>query len=105
MILQRGFEISAIIQVKENAMAKIYLSRLLGERRWTQAKLAKVTGINANTISLLYNEFSDSIKFEHIDLICKALGRSISELIELDPDIELNGEPYKSTPKPERKRR
>ena len=40
-------------------MVKIHLSKILGEKRWTQADLSRKTGIRPNTISELYNELAD----------------------------------------------
>lgn len=67
-------------------MVKIHLSRLLGEKRMSQKKLAELTGIRANTISEWYNEITISLKVEHIDRICEVLGCSINELIEVIPN-------------------
>jgi putative transcriptional regulator len=67
-------------------MIRIYLSRLLGERRWTQADLARKTGIRPATINEYYNEFAERIKLEHLDLICEALGCELSDLIQRVPD-------------------
>lgn len=67
-------------------MIKINLSRLLGERRWTQADLARKTGIRPNTISELYNELVDRVNLDHIDAICNVLGCNISDLLEIVPD-------------------
>lgn len=50
-------------------MVRIHLSRLLGEKRMSQKKLAELTGIRANTISEWYNEITVSLKVEHIDRI------------------------------------
>ena len=44
-------------------MIKNHLSRILGERRWTQTKLAAMTGIRKSTISDLYNEMAERISF------------------------------------------
>lgn len=49
-------------------MIKNHLSRLLGERRWTQARLARETGIRPSTISAYYNELAERISYEHISL-------------------------------------
>lgn len=54
-------------------MVRILLSTRLGERRLTQADLARMTGIRPNTISELYNEVATRISLDHIDLICEAL--------------------------------
>ncbi len=40
-------------------MIKILLSRKLGELRWTQADLARKTGIRPSTISEMYHELID----------------------------------------------
>lgn len=67
-------------------MIRIMLSSLLGERRWTQAKLAQETGIRAATINDLYHEMTDSISLEKIDKICKALNCTPGDLLVLETD-------------------
>ena len=42
-------------------MIRIYLSRKLGELRWTQADLARATGIRPSTINELYHEMADRV--------------------------------------------
>lgn len=64
-------------------MIKIHLSTLLGARRWTQADLARATGIRPATINLLYHELADGIKFEQLELICLALNCNLEDLIQL----------------------
>lgn len=54
-------------------MIKILLSGLLGERRWTQADLARKTGIRPTTICDMYNGLTKRINLKHLDLICEAL--------------------------------
>ena len=54
-------------------MIRILLSRKLGELRWTQADLARKTGIRPNTINDLYHEMTDRVSLEQIDLIFEAL--------------------------------
>ncbi len=62
-------------------MIRILLSTRLGERRWTQADLARMTGIRPNTINEMYHELSDRVKLEHLDLICEALDCNLEDLI------------------------
>lgn len=62
-------------------MIKIILSTRLGELRWTQADLARATGIRPNTISELYNCMTDRINLEHLDLICEALNCDITDIL------------------------
>jgi putative transcriptional regulator len=70
-------------------MVKVHLSTLLGAKKWSQAQLARVTKIRYNTINDLYHEIAESVKFEHIDLICEALGCTAAELIEYIPNKKL----------------
>ena len=55
-------------------MIRILLSTKLGELRWTQADLARATGIRPNTINELYHE------------LVEALGCKLDELIVRVPD-------------------
>lgn len=73
-------------------MIRILLSRKLGELRWTQADLARKTGIRPNTINDLYHEMADRVSLEQIDLICEALNCDLSELLVRVPNSvsELN---------------
>ena len=67
-------------------MIKILLSTKLGEVRWSQADLARATGIRPNTINELYHELVDRVNLEHLDLICEALHCELDELIVRIPD-------------------
>ena len=62
-------------------MIRILLSRKLGEVRWTQADLARKTGIRPNTINDLYHELAERVNLEHLDLICEVLNCNLDELI------------------------
>ena len=67
-------------------MIKIHLSRILGEKRWTQAQLARATGIRPSTICELYNEFVDRISLEQLDRICEVLDCDLNDLLEYVPN-------------------
>ena len=69
-------------------MIRILLSTRLGERRWTQADLARMTGIRPTTINDLYHEIAERVNLEHLDLICEALDCDLSELIVREPNAE-----------------
>lgn len=47
-------------------MIRILLSTRLGERRWTQADLARATGIRPSTINDYYHEFAERVNLEHL---------------------------------------
>ena len=51
-------------------MIRVLLSARLGEKRLTQADLARMTGIRPATINELYHEIADRVSLEHLDLIC-----------------------------------
>ena len=67
-------------------MIRIHLSRLLGEKRWTQADLSRKTGIRPNTISEIYHELNERVNLNHIDKICEVLECDISDLLEFIPN-------------------
>lgn len=66
-------------------MIRIRLSTLLGEKKWTQADLARRTGIRANTINDLYHEIAERVSLEHLDKICDVLGCDLPDLLERIP--------------------
>lgn len=67
-------------------MIRIRLSTLLGERRMTQADLARRTGIRPATINEMYHELVDRVNLEHLDKICEVLDCDLSELIIYEPN-------------------
>lgn len=69
----------------------IMLSRKLGELRWTQADLARKTGIRPGTINEMYHEIAERVSLEHLDLICEALGCDLSELLVRTPNTNHSG--------------
>lgn len=66
-------------------MIRIYLSRLLGERRMTQSELAKRTGIRPTTVGEYYHELIERINVDHLDKMCEVLGCKLSDLIDYIP--------------------
>ncbi len=70
-------------------MIRILLSRRLGELRWTQADLARATGIRPSTINDLYHEIAERVNLEHLDLICEALDCELSDLIVRVPNSDI----------------
>lgn len=69
-------------------MIRILLSTRLGEKRWTQADLARATKIRPSTINELYHEIAERVSLEHLDLICEALGCDLSDLITREENPE-----------------
>ncbi len=67
-------------------MIRILLSRKLGEVRWTQADLARVTRIRPSTINEMYHELCERVNLEHLDLICEALDCDLNEILVRIPN-------------------
>lgn len=65
---------------------RILLSKKLGELRWTQADLARKTGIRPTTINEMYHEIIERVTLEHLDLICEALDCELSEILVRIPN-------------------
>jgi Predicted transcriptional regulator len=66
-------------------MIRIQLSKILGEKRITQADLARRTGIGKNTICDLYNDIAVRVSLRQLDKICRVLNCDIADLLEYDP--------------------
>ncbi len=67
-------------------MIRIHLSRILGEKRITQADLARMTEIRPSTINDWYHEIAERVNLDHLDRICEALQCKVSDLIEFVPN-------------------
>ena len=60
-------------------MVKIYLSRILGEKRWTQKDLAEAIGVSRQTMNAIEKgDYYPSVKL--CIKICKVLGKTLDEL-------------------------
>ncbi len=65
-------------------MIRILLSTRLGERKLSQAELARRTNIRPSTINELYWEIAERVNLEHLDKICEVLDCNLSDLIVRD---------------------
>lgn len=63
-------------------MIRILLSIRLGERRWSQRRLARETCIDKNVINDLYNEMVDRVSLSQIDTICEVLGCNLTDILQ-----------------------
>ena len=64
---------------------------MLGEKKMKMADLSRQTNINPHAIAELYHERAKAIYFDPLDKICEALGCSVSELVEYQPDNKETG--------------
>ena len=69
-------------------MIRILLSVRLGEKRWSQRRLARETSIDKNVINDLYNEMVDRVSLHQIDTICRVLGCKLPDLLQRVEDQE-----------------
>lgn len=69
-------------------MIRILLSVRLGEKRWSQRRLARETCIDKNVINDLYHEMVDRVSLTQIDTICQVLGCKLSDLLQRVEDQE-----------------
>ena len=72
-------------------MVRIHLSRLLGEKKWSQADLARKTSIRPNTINALFHEFTERISISQLVKICEVLECDFHDLIEYIPPKPTDG--------------
>lgn len=64
---------------------RILLSRKLGELRWTQADLARRTGIRPSTINEMYHELCERVNIDYLDRICNVLDCDLTEILVYIP--------------------
>ena len=69
-------------------MIKNRLSRILGDRRLTQKKLAELANLRPSTINAIYNERATRIDYDVLDKLCVALGCQPGDLLEHVADSE-----------------
>src|SRR5919106_1861490 len=67
--------------VKGRAMISCQLSTLMGARRLSQTRLARLVGVHRNTIHKLYANNWTSIRRDTLDRICTVLQVSVGELL------------------------
>ncbi len=63
-------------------MIKCHLARLMGEKKMKITDVARETGLNRNTITLLYKETALRIDLEAIDKLCNLFECEVSDLFE-----------------------
>lgn len=66
-------------------MIRCHLSRLMGEHKMKIADVARATGLNRNTITLLYKESANRVELDTIDQLCRLFNCQVSDLFEFHP--------------------
>lgn len=63
-------------------MIRCHLARLMGENKLKIADVARETGLNRNTVTLLYKETAQKIDLDTIDKLCDLFECKVEELLE-----------------------
>lgn len=64
------------------SVIKCHLSRLMGEQKLKVIDVARETGLNRNTVTLLYKETATRVDLEAIDKLCDYFNCEVGELLE-----------------------
>lgn len=69
-------------------MIRCHLARLMGEHKMKIADVARETGLNRNTISLLYKENAQRIDLDALDTLCRLFECNVEDLLEFRAEGE-----------------
>lgn len=64
-------------------MIKCHLARMMGERKLKIMDVARDTGLNRNTVTLLYKETAQRIDFVTMEALCRYFDCGVGELFEV----------------------
>ena len=77
-----SFEVISIVFEEVDIMIRCHLARLMGERKLKIADVARETGLNRNTVTLLYKETAQKIDLDTIDKLCDLFECEVGDLLE-----------------------
>lgn len=63
-------------------MVRCHLARLMGEHKMKVVDVARETGLNRNTVTLLYKETAQRIELDAIDKLCELFNCEVGDLLE-----------------------
>lgn len=63
-------------------MIRCHLARLMGEHKMKIVDVSRETGLNRNTVTLLYKETAQRIDLDAIEKLCKLFDCEVSDLLE-----------------------
>ncbi|MBS7325979.1 MAG: helix-turn-helix transcriptional regulator [Gammaproteobacteria bacterium] len=69
-------------------MIRCHLARLMGEHKMKIVDVARETGLNRNTVTLLYKETAQRIDLDALDKLCKLFECEVADILEFMPDDE-----------------
>jgi len=76
-------------------MIRCYLSRLMGEHKLKIADVARETGLNRNTVTLLYKETATRVDLDAVEKLCKLFNCAVGDLFEYasEPQRKMSKKP------------
>jgi putative transcriptional regulator len=80
-LLTKRIAVRPVGRVKGDAMITCQLSTFMGARRLSQSVLARLAGVDRNTIHKLYADNWTSIRRDTLDRICTVLQISVGDLL------------------------
>lgn len=63
-------------------MIRCHLARLMGEKKLKIVDVARETGLNRNTVTLLYKETAQKVDLDAIDKLCELFDCEVADLFE-----------------------
>lgn len=63
-------------------MIKCNLAIKMGERKMKISDVSRATGLNRNTVTLLYNESAQRVDLDALDRLCRLFECGVNELLE-----------------------
>jgi putative transcriptional regulator len=65
------------------------LSRYMGERKMNISEVARLSGLNRSTVSLLYHETATRVDLDAIDRLCNLFQCDVGDLLEkIDEEVK-----------------
>lgn len=61
---------------------RCHLARFMGERKMKIMDVARETGLNRNTVTLLYKETAKKVDLEAIEKLCELFDCEVGEMFE-----------------------
>ncbi|MBN8431452.1 helix-turn-helix transcriptional regulator [Microbulbifer salipaludis] len=69
-------------------MIRCHLSRYMGEQKMNISDVARLSGLNRSTISLLYHETATRVELEAVEKLCRLFSCDVGDMFELgDKDV------------------
>lgn len=67
-------------------MIRCHLSRMMGEHKVKIADVARATGLNRNTVTLLYHETATRVELAAVNALCAYFECGVGDLFEYVAD-------------------